>query len=98
MAIPLKKFAVQCEEVAIANGKITTLSSPTTTLYDISRSWRELCDATSFMSASPDGWNEKEEGAADVIIAALTYLQRIGCKDIEKLLRDALEQKRRQAL
>ncbi len=98
MAIPLKKFAVQCEEVAIANGKITPLSSPTTSLYDISRSWRELCGATSFMSADLDGWNEKEEGAADVIIAALTYLQRIGCKDIEKLLRDALEQKRRQAL
>ena len=98
MAIPLKKFAVQCEEVAIANGKITPLSSPTTTLYDISRCWRELCDATSFRSVNLEGWNEKEEGTADVIIAALTYLQSIGCKDIEKLLRDALEQKRRQAL
>ena len=98
MAIPLKKFAMQCEEVAIANGTITPLSSPTTSLYDISRHWRELCDATSLKSMNLDGWNEKEEGAADVIIAALTYLQRIGCKDIEKLLREALEQKRRQAL
>lgn len=98
MAIPLKKFAVQCEEVAIANGTITPLSSPTTSLYDISRKWRELCNATTFKSLGLDGWSKKEEGAAEVIIAALTYLQRIGCKDIERLLREALEHQRRQTL
>lgn len=98
MAIPLKKFAVQCEEVALANGKITPLSSPTVSLYDISREWRELCKATAFKSENLPDWSEKEEGAAEVIIAALTYLQRIGCKDTEKLLRDTLERHRRQTL
>lgn len=98
MAIPLKKFAAQCEEVAIAGGKITPLTSPTVTLYDISRHWRELCGATSYKSLTLDGWNEKEEKAAEVIIAALTYLQRIGCRDIEKLLKETLEQHRRQIL
>lgn len=98
MAIPLKKFAALCEEVALANGKITPLSSPTVSLHDISREWRELCKATAFKSPNLKEWSEKEEGAAEVIIAALTYLQRIGCKDIEKLLRDTLEQHRRQTL
>lgn len=98
MAIPLRKFAAQCEEAAIANGKITPTTSPTVNLYDISRFWRELCKATNFNSDTLEGWSEKEEGAGKVIIAAITYLQRIGCKDIEKLLRDTLEQERRQIL
>ena len=98
MAIPLKKFALQCEEVALANGKITMLSSPTVSMHDISREWRTLCKATSSKSLSLQGWSEKEQGAADVIIATLTYLQRIGCKDIEKLLQESLEHKRRQSL
>lgn len=98
MAIPLKKFAEQCEEVALANGKITQLSSPTVSMYDISRKWRALCKATAFKSDNLQDWSEKEEGAAEVIIATLTYLQRIGCKNIEQLLRAALEQHRRQTL
>lgn len=98
MALPLKKFAAQCEEVAIANGKITPLSSPSVSLHDISREWRVLHKATAFKSLNLPDWSEKEEGAADVIIAALTYLQRIGCKDIEKLLRETLEHHRRQEL
>ena len=98
MAIPLKKFAALCEEVAIANGKITPMSSPTVLLHDISREWRELCKATSFKCPKLQEWTEKEVGAAEVIIAALTYLQRIGCNDIEKLLQVTLEHHRRQAL
>lgn len=96
MAIPLKKFAEQCEEVAIANGKITPSSSPNMSMYDISREWRALCKTTSFKSLNLPNWSEKEEGAAEVIIAALTYLERIGCKDIEKLLRDTLEHHRQE--
>lgn len=98
MAIPLKKFAMQCEEVAIARGNITPLSSPTATLYEISRKWRMLCKATMFKSETIKGWNEKEACAAEVIIASLIYLQRIGCRDIEKLLQDTLAQHGRTTL
>lgn len=98
MAIPLKKFAAQCEDVAIAKGKITPSSSSSVSLHDISREWRALHKATAFKSSNLQDWSEKEEGAAEVIIAALTYLQRIGCKDIEKLLQETLEQHRRQTL
>ena len=93
MAIPLRKFAKRCEEVAIANDKITALSSSTVSLYEISRQWRKLADATSFISNEP--WSEKEEGAAEVIIAAVTDLQRIGGKDIEKCLKDTRERQSR---
>lgn len=87
----LNKQAIQCENMAIACGKITPLSSPQVSLYDISRCWRELLGATSFPSVKMPEWNEKEEAAADVLIATLTYLRRIGCRDIERLLRDAIE-------
>lgn len=98
MAIPLKKFATQCVEVALANDKITPISSPNVSLHDISREWRRLCKATAFKSENLPDWSEKEVIAAEVVIAALTYLQRIGCKDMEKLLQETLEQHRRQIL
>ena len=91
MAIPIKKFAKRCEEVAIANGDITALSSTNVSLYEISRQWRKLADATSYISNEP--WSEKEEAAAEVIIATLTYLQRIGCKDIERCIKQTLIKK-----
>ena len=54
--------------------------------------------ASTFKSSNLPDWSEKEEGASEVIIAALTYLQRIGCRDIERLLRETLEHHRRQTL
>ena len=98
MAIPLKKFAMQCEEIALTNGSITPATSPTATLYDISRHWRDLCNATTFKSLTLKGWTEREECAAEVIIASLVYLQRIGCSDVEKLVRDTLARHGQQAL
>ena len=91
MAITLNKQAIRCEEIAIANGKITPSSSARPLLYDISRSWRDLCDATVFRNDSSGSWSEREIQAAEVMIATMTYLQRIGCKNIERLLLDIIE-------
>lgn len=96
MAITLNKHAIRCEEIAIAGGKITPNSSPRMSLYDISVNWRELADATKFKSLTLPEWTEQEEAAAGVINSALTYLQRIGCKNIEQLLKDFIEQKARE--
>ena len=97
MAITLnKKYAIMCEEAAIASGKITPDSSAQPLLYDISRNWRKLLDATKFKSKNPGPWNEKEEAAGEVIISAVTYLQHIGCKNIEQLLIDIIERHARQ--
>lgn len=91
MAIPLRKFAVRCERIAIEGGKITDASSPRVSLYEISRKWRELYDATNFKSETLARWSEKEVAAAEIIIAGLTYLQRIRCDNVEQLLKETLE-------
>lgn len=98
MAIPLKKFAALCEEVTLSRGNITSLSSPTVSLHEISRTWRELCNTTAHKDDNLSDWTQREVGAADMIIATLTYLQRIGCNDVEKLILDTLEQRRRKIL
>lgn len=90
MAIPLNKSAIRCEELAIANGSITPTSSARPLLYDISRHWRRLLDATSFKSDN-SSWSEKEEAACEVLISTLAYLKRIGCSNIEQLLKDGIE-------
>ena len=96
MAITLNKVAVRCVELALAGGKITPTSSAQTLLYDISRQWRDLLEATNFNSDTLSQWSEKEEAAGEVMISVLAYLQRIGCKNIEQLLKDIIEQKARQ--
>lgn len=80
MAITLNKYAVRCEEIALAGGKITPNSSATPLLYDISRNWRTLLEASGFSSDNPGSWSEREEAACEVMISAMTYLQRIGCR------------------
>ena len=96
MAITLNKSAIRCEEIAIASGKITPNSSARPLLYDISRDWRTLLDATASPSNNPGPWSKREEAASEVIISALTYLRRIGCKNIEQLLKDTIERHARQ--
>lgn len=91
MAKKLNKFAAFCEKKAIAGGKITENSSARPLLYDISRHWRALLNATRCQSVTAGTWTEKEEEAGEIVISALTYLRRIGCKDIEQLLNDTVD-------
>lgn len=95
MAIKLNKYAIRCEEIALASGRITPHSSAQPILYDISRNWRRSLEATRFQA---DGarWTEKEAVVGEIILSALAYLQRIGCKNIEQLLKDTIEQHARQ--
>lgn len=93
MALPLKKFSILCEEIAIASGKITPTSSPAPIVYEISRKWRDLLDATNFPSEKYLSWTEKEVAAGEIIISAVTFLKLIKCKNIETLLRDIVNEK-----
>ena len=54
----------------------------------ISAEWRELMDAADRPSPHIGGWSEREEEAADIVISAVTYLECIGCRDIEQLIKD----------
>lgn len=95
MAITLNKHAIRCEKMALTSGKITRDSSAGTFLYDISRNWRLLAKATVFKSLTNPKWSEREVAAAEVLVSTITYLQRIGCKDIEKLLKETIERHER---
>lgn len=90
MAITLNKYAIRCEEIALASGRLSSDSSARPLIYDISRNWRKLLTASKSMQ-NTDTWSEKELAAGEVIISAMTYLQRIDCKNIEQLLRDTIE-------
>lgn len=88
--ITLNKLAVKCLRIAIRKGKIGKNSSPWAIITAISAEWRELCNASEYRSLHIPKYSEQEEEAADIIIASLTYLQKIGCRDIEQLIRDKI--------
>lgn len=93
MAITLNKYAIRCEQAAIANGTISPSSSFRTFLYDVSRDWRKQVDSTAFKSSESDRYSERQIAGADVIIDQLLCLQRDGCDNIEQLIRDRMRQR-----
>lgn len=88
--ITLNKLAAKCLRTAIRRGKIGKNSSPRAIILAISAEWRELYEASEYRSLHIPKYSEQEEEAADVIIASLTYLQKIGCRDIEQLIKDKI--------
>lgn len=90
MALTINHYARLCERAAIANGEITPDTSARVNLYDISRHWRDLADATSFAHPHHKQYSEKEVAAAKVVISSITYLRRIKCGNIERLIKDVL--------
>lgn len=91
MAITLNKYAIQCEQMAINSGKINEQSSPRVMLYDISRHWRDLLSSGKGPDAQLPQWSKREKETAEIILASVIYLQRIGCDNIEQLLRDTMQ-------
>lgn len=86
--ITLNRLAGKCRETALRRHKITVHSSHRGLAIGISAEWRELMDAADRPSPHIGGWSEREEEAADIIISAVTYLECIGCRDIEQLIKD----------
>lgn len=89
--ITLNKLAKKCREIALNRKKVTVHSSHMGLAIGISVEWRELCLASKYRSEHLPHYSEREEEAADVIIATLTYLESIGCEDIEQLIKDKIE-------
>lgn len=89
--ITLNKLAKKCFAIAMHSGKINKDSSRRAFIMAISAEWRELLTATKFRSRHLPDYSEQEEEAADIIISTLTYLERIDCKNIEKLIKDKIE-------
>ena len=75
--ITLNRLAKRCFDIALKRKKMTETTSPKAVVLAISSEWRELAEAG------------KER--SNHIIATLTYLEKIGCNDIEQLLKDKVE-------
>lgn len=89
MAITLNRLAVECEKIAVYEGKLSEDSSSRALIYEISRNWRILCDTTKEYKLG-ETWSEREKAAATLLITTLGYLHRIGCKDVESLLKERI--------
>lgn len=89
--ITLNKLAKKCREIALRRKKVTIHSSHMGLAIGISVEWRELCNASKYKSRHLPHYSEREEEAADVIIATLTYLECIGCENVEQLIKDKIE-------
>ena len=87
--ITLNRLAKRCFDIALKRKKMTETTSPKAVVLAISSEWRELAEAGKERSNHIPSWSEREEEAADVIIA--TLLEKIGCNDIEQLLKDKVE-------
>lgn len=90
MAIPLNKFA-SAERLKAVGDRLSENCSPSVPLYDISASWRRLFDSTKGRSKVCPWWSQREVNAARVIRDTLVYLDHIGCRDIEQLLKDVCD-------
>lgn len=89
--ITLNKLAAKCFDIAMHRGKINEYTSGRAFILAISTEWRKLLNATKFRNEHLPKYSEQEEAAADIIISTLTYLRRIGCEDIERLIKDKIE-------
>lgn len=89
--ITLNKLAKRCLEIAIRRGRINSYTSRHAIIVAISVEWRKLLNASKYRSEHLSNYSEQEEEAASIIISTLIYLKRIGCKNIEQLIKDKIE-------
>lgn len=89
--ITLNKLAKRCLEIAIRKGKINSYTSRHAIIVSISVEWRELLNASKYRSERLPNYSEQEIAAAGIIISTITYLSRIGCVNIEQLIKDTIE-------
>ena len=89
--ITLNKLAKRCLETAMRKGKINNYTSRRAFILLISVKWRELLEASKYHSKHLPGYSEQESAAAGIIISTITYLSRIGCANIEQLIKDTIE-------
>lgn len=85
--ITLNKHADLCEQILMEKGVISGDSPSNILIYEMSRHWRQLCRSTGFRVGE---WSEKEKESAKLLFTVLAYLNRIGCTDIERLLKDTM--------
>jgi len=90
MSVSINNKAAECESLEIAANRITADSSPRVSLNHISAQWRELARSNPIKTQRLPMWTEQEVECAKLVMAALTYLRRVQCVNIEKLINDVI--------
>lgn len=96
--IKLNIYAMKSHSQSIARGDYTENTSPMAIILRETRSWCKLHQAQMDSKVQPEalsrfeGYTLREEAAAEVIVSMMEYLQHIGCKDIEGLIRKMVGQ------
>lgn len=96
--IKLNILAMKSHGKSIARGDYTDNTSPMAIILRETKSWCKLHQAQMDSKEQPEamsrfeGFTLREEAAAEVIVSMMEYMQHIGCKDIEGLIRKIVEQ------
>lgn len=96
--IKLNIYAMRSHGHSIARGEYTENSSAMVIAMKETRAWCKLHQAQLDRKVPEDpsrfeGYSLREEAACEVIVSMMEYLQHIGCKDIEKLIRLIAEER-----
>lgn len=96
--IKLNIYAMRSHGQSIARGDYSENSSPMVVILKETKAWCKLHQAQMDSKYQPEeqsryeGYTKREEAAAEVIVSMMEYLQHIGCKDIEGLIRKMVGQ------
>lgn len=89
--IVLNKLAKKCQENCIRSGRVTGNSNHRAYLVHASVMLHEAFDKTKWASDTLKQWSEYEVSAAEVICWMTAFLERLGCDNIEQLIKDVIE-------
>lgn len=95
--IKLNIYAMKSHGQAIARGDYAEGSNPMVIVLKETRAWCKLHQAQMDSKNLPlepsriEGYSLREEAAGEVIVSMMEYLQHVGCKDIETLIRQVIE-------
>jgi len=96
--IKLNIYAMRAHGQSISRGEYSENSSGMAVILKETKAWVKLHQAQIDSKEQPEalsrfeGYTLREEAAAEVIVSMIEYLQHIGCKDIEGLIRRIVEQ------
>lgn len=88
--ITLNRLAKQCLNNAKASGHVNDNSGMRSYLYRASVMVHRAFEDTKWSSGEIARWSEYEISVAHCIVWLVAFLQRLGCRDIEQLLKDVV--------